>query len=374
MIYFDNAASGFYKSARSVAAAEYAVKELSVNAGRSGHGLSTEAEKLIYEARAVLSKTFDNGRIGRVILTSGCTEALNFALLGIVAKGREIISTVTEHNSVLRPLYALERRGYELKFARFSSAPFITANDLLPLVSDRTAFVVMNAVSNVTGYKNEYELIGAELKKRDIPFVVDGAQAAGHIPIDMKASGINALAVAGHKGLGSVQGVGALLFDESVEIEPILFGGSGNETFESVPSCYPERLEAGTHALPAILSLGEGVKAAVSKLSTNAETLLRYTDILIRELSLIEGVRLYSGVNACGIVAFSIDGLDSLSAAERLWNEYGVAVRGGFHCAPLLHKQLKTDEDGLIRASLSSYNTTAEISTFLKAIAALASS
>ncbi|MBP5177109.1 MAG: aminotransferase class V-fold PLP-dependent enzyme [Clostridia bacterium] len=373
MIYFDNAASGYFKPSAAIEKAVFCMKELSVNAGRSGHAPSVSAEKLVFSTRSVLSKSFNNGPIARVILTANCTTALNFALFGLKTEKRRIVSTVTEHNSVLRPLYAMEKSGYKPVFADFSIKPYITAEDVLSLVDGETAFVVMNAVSNVTGYKNEYERVGAALKKSGVPLIVDGAQAAGHIRINMLEDGISCLTVAGHKGLLSVQGAGALIFTDDVTIEPTLFGGSGTEAFEKIPSVYPERLEAGTLNLPAIASLGVGAKYAHDNIATIGETLTDRTKYLIDGLNAIKGVRVFSDKNPFGICAFKVDGVSSVDAARIYDERFSICVRGGFHCAPLIHKALKTDDDGLIRASLSTYSTVFEINAFLNATEKIAS-
>ena len=372
MIYFDNAASSFYKPSQAVDKAMFAIKQLSVNAGRSGHGLSIDAEMLIYKTRANLSKTFNNRHIERVIFTSNCSEALNFAIQGIRANGTEIVTTVTEHNSVFRPLYHMQKLGYKLNIATFSKTNRISVDDIMPLVNKNTAYVVLNGASNVTGHKNDYEAIGLELHKLHIPLIVDGAQIGGHMPIDMDKCKISCLCLAGHKGLMSVQGVGVMLFSEDIEIDPILFGGSGNEAFEPVPSVYPEKLEVGTHNLPAIISLNEGLNAANNFYSASAQTLFAYTNILIEGLEKINGVTVYSKANPFGIVAFEIKNYPSIELAESYYENYQICVRGGFHCAPLIHKALGTDNFGLVRASLSTYNTIKEIEKFLYATEKLA--
>ena len=372
MIYFDNAASGRIKPPSVIGAATYAMTELSVNAGRSGHALSETAERLIFSARRTTCNVFNGSDVSRVIFTHNCTAALNLAIFGINAYKRTIVTTVTEHNSVLRPLYKLQKSGYKLIIADFYDKPYITAESVLKLVDGDTAFVVMNAASNVTGYINEYEKVGKALKPLGIPLIVDGAQAGGHIRIDMLNSGISCLALAGHKGLLSIQGAGALLFDKSVEISPLLYGGSGSETFNEVPSCYPEKLEAGTHDLAAILSFGEGVKISDETLDERAEKLLSLTGLMINGLKTINGVRIYSQKNVCGICSFSVKDLSSIDLARTFSERFSIAVRGGFHCAPLIHKSLKTCDNGLIRASLSEYNTEKEVATFLNATKTLA--
>lgn len=368
MINFDNAASGFFKPHSSVEAAYNAMRSLSVNGGRSSHNLALEAEKLIFSTRKIISETFNNGSVNRVIFTSNCTEALNFAVLGRALSYGEIVTTVTEHNSVLRPLYHLEDGGVKLKFAGFSDKPYIQTKDLLPLVTKKTDMVVMNAVSNVTGYKNEYEKIGRHLKRLGIPLVVDGAQAGGHTKIDMKNDCIDCLCLAGHKGLYSIQGVGVLLFNESFDLDPIKFGGSGTESFMKVPSSYPERLEAGTLALPAIASLGAGIKYLAEKQDQITRTLYDLTETLVVALRNVKGVTLYSEPNPYGIVSFSLENADSITLSRYLSEKFDVAVRGGFHCAPKLHEALNTSLCGLTRASLSPFNRESEIADFIKAL------
>ena len=368
MIYFDNAASGFFKPYDSISAAEYAMKNLSVNAGRSSHKLAVTAEKNVYSARLNFSKTFNNGAIDRVVFTANCSTALNYALFGLPLRYGEIVTTVTEHNSVLRPLYRLKESGVNVKFAGFSSKPYITAEDVLKLVTPKTDLVVMNAASNVTGYANEYAAVGKQLKKLGIPLVVDGAQAGGHVKIDMREDCINCLCLAGHKGLMGIQGSGVLIFDESLEISPTIYGGSGTETFLPKPTCYPELLEAGTLNLPAIMSVNEGLKYVVERGEVIRETLFTLTELLINELKGVKSASVYSEPNGFGIVSFADERLDSSALSTFLSRRFDIATRGGFHCAPLIHKALKTDICGLLRVSFSHFNKEEEVLSLVSAL------
>ncbi len=368
MIYLDNSASSFFKPSSSIEASVFCLKNLSVNAGRSSHSLSIGASQKIYEARKKLSSFFNNGNVSRVVFTSGCTMALNLAIFGLKSKNGEVVTTVTEHNSVLRPLYELERRGVKLKFAHMSNKPFITLEDIAPLITDKTDFVVLNAVSNVTGYENEWKKICLFLKEKGVPVILDGAQIAGHAPIDMKKYGVSCLCVPAHKGLLASQGVGALIFLDDVSISPLLFGGSGTESFEKVPSCYPELLEAGTLPLPAIASLEKSLDFVQEHMPSSQKALLDYTLFAVNALNKIRGVKVYSAKNPFGIVSFSVYDEYSVDIAEILSTEFGICTRGGFHCAPLIHKELKTSENGLVRASFSPFNTFSEIETFVLAV------
>ncbi len=368
VIYLDNSASSFFKPSSSIDASSFCLKNLSVNAGRSSHELSIKASQIIYQTRKKLSSFFNNGNVSRVVFTLGCTMALNMAIFGLPIKNGEIVTTVTEHNSVLRPLYELKRRGVKLKIANMSSKPYVTLEDIIPLVSKNTDFVVLNAVSNVTGYENEWKKICLYLKDLGVPIILDGAQIAGHLPIDMKKYGVSVLCVPAHKGLLASQGVGALIFLEGVSISPILFGGSGTESFEQLPSCYPELLEAGTLPLPPIASFEKSIDFVSEHLQSSQKTLLNYTQFAVGALNKIKGVKVYSSKNPFGIVSFSVFDEYSVDIAEILSNSYGICVRGGFHCAPLMHTALKTEENGLVRASFSPFNTFEEIKALVLAV------
>ena len=367
MIYFDNAATGGFKVHAAISAAENVIKYLSANPGRSGHRLSVTGAKIVAECRETLAKLFDADP-ARVIFTKNCTEALNVALFGTAIKGK-VVTTVAEHNSVLRPLSALQKRGV-------ITTEILPLNNLaervLSAASGATA-IVTAAVTNVTGETLPLSAIGEIAKSRDIPFIVDGAQGGGHIPLSVRKQNITCLALAGHKGLGGIMGSGVLILNDGVSVDPFLFGGTGTETFlTDMPENLPERLEAGTLNLPAIASLLEGVRYTAGNFSHFAKTLTDYTQRLADGLKELPAVKVYSAPNPAGIVSFKIDGVDSITAAEILSDEYDVAVRGGFHCAPLMHKALKTENEGLVRASLAVGNSAAEIDFFIKAVKKIA--
>ena len=204
--------------------------------------------------------------------------------------------------------------------------------------------------------------------------MVDGAQSAGHVKIDMQKFNIDILSVAGHKGLYAIQGSGALIFNKRVDISPTYQGGTGTESFNTFqPNCYPEKLEVGTLNLPAICSLEEGIRYVENSLDYLEIRLFEMTEYLIKKLSAIDKVKIYSSPNPAGIVAFSIENLSSIEGAERLSNEFDIAVRGGFHCAPLMHKFLGTDDEGLIRVSISAHNTKRDLFLLVSAVKTICS-
>ena len=369
MIYFDNAATGGFKPSGVIETAENAMKYMNANPGRSGHRLSVLGAEYIFSARKTLSKFFNNGNVERVIFTKNCTEALNFAIFGTVKKGGNVVTTVYEHNSVLRPLYELKRRGDITLTVVEPKATVITAEDIEENLSPDTYLVVVNASSNVTGTENDIEGIGKLLKDKDIIFMVDAAQSAGHRDINMSALFIDILCVPGHKGLSGLQGSGALLFRGKAKIYPTSFGGTGTETFnEEMPDGYPERLEAGTLNLPAICAFEEGVKTISGNISYISGQLYKLSENLIMKLADKPYIKLYSIPNRVGIVSFAHAELTSQDLTEILSEKYDIAVRGGFHCAPLAHKFLKTDKFGLVRVSLAPQNTRREINALITAL------
>lgn len=368
MIYFNNASTGGFKPGIVKKAITKAIQEAPISIGRTTSSYAIEGENQVYLCREFFSKYLNNGHIGRVIFTKNCTEGLNSAIFGTKLFGTEIITTVTEHNSVLRPLYKLcQDENLTLKFAKLDDDLKVSAKNVLDLVNSNTALIVMNAVSNVTGAKNQFEEVGRYLKGK-IPLIVDGAQAGGHIDFDMKKDFLSCVCLAGHKGLYSMQGVGVLSLREDFDLSPIILGGSGSETFEKVPSTYPEKLEAGTLNYPAILSLYYGGKFAIENEKYHNERLKSLTNRLIGGLLNINDIKIYSKPNAYGIVSFEADGISSMELADCLSNVYEIVVRGGFHCAPLLHKSLQTDVNGLLRVSLSPFNTECEVDYFLSVL------
>ncbi len=368
MIYLDNAATGGFKPRAVSEIAQTVIKYLSANPGRSGHHLSVTGAKLVYSCRENLAKLFSCNE-DRVVFTKNCTEALNLAIFGTLQKGKKVITTVFEHNSVLRPLYYLQSLGYiDLEIVHPTPMKDI-AEEIEEKIDNNTYLIVCTAISNVTGEVMPIKKIGEIAKKYNLLFLVDGAQGGGHIPLSLKHDNISMLALAGHKGLYGIMGSGALCFDDSVTINPLTFGGTGIDSFSKImPENYPERLEAGTLNLPAIACLNEGVKYVSSHLFHFAEQTEKLTEKVIANLSETKKVKLYSSPNPSGIISFEIIGLDSSVASDILSREYDIAVRGGFHCAPLTHKFYKTEKGGLVRASLSVHNSAHELSRLVDAV------
>lgn len=364
MIYFDNAATGGFKVHAAISAAESVIKFLSANPGRSGHRLSATGAKIVAECREVLANGF-SADPARVIFTKNCTEALNTAIFGLPLTGK-VITTVAEHNSVLRPLYALKRSG-KVDVEILPTENIV--NTLKEIDLSGVSAIITTAVSNVSGETLPVSEIGKLAEKHGIFYIVDGAQGGGHIPLSVRGQNITCLALAGHKGLGGIMGSGALILNDNADVSPLTFGGTGTDTFNpDMPDYLPERLEAGTLNLPAIASLLEGARHVFRNFTHFNDTLYRYSERLIAGLKELPKVKLYSTPNPVGIAAFKIEGKESAEVADELNDKFDIAVRGGFHCAPFQHKALGTEKEGLVRASLSVFNSSNEIDYFLMAI------
>lgn len=379
MIYFDNAATGGRKPYSVQRAVRAATEGCCGNPGRSGHALALALAQDVLRTRQLLARFFNAPDPERVIFTQNCSHALNLAIHGLCSQKRgtspkiHVVSTVAEHNSVLRPLFALERRGdislTLVKLVRGRVRP----QDIAEAVQENTVAAVFTLASNVTGMSIDPGAVRA-LLPNDVLTICDGAQACGHLPVDMHAAGIDALAVAGHKGMCGIQGSGALLLSERFSPPPLLYGGTGSESANpDMPLFYPDRLEAGTISFPAAASLAEGVLHLLPRREKIAAHLKNLTGVLVCGLKETPGITVYSQPNACGIAAFACDNLQSEFFAQRLSDEYDIAVRGGLHCAPKMHEALGTEE-GLVRASLSEYNTRAEVDFFLRAVREISAS
>lgn len=367
MIYLDHAATGGHKPA-SVLNAVLASLKTCANPGRSGHRLSLALSERVLACRNLLSELFDGYGYERVVFTKNCTEALNIAIFGVLNRGDHVVTTCLEHNSVLRPLEKLKQNG----IIEYSVAPLedgkLKPESIAALVNERTRAAVITTASNVTGEAPDFKAI-RKLLPENVLLIADGAQGAGHLPIAMKKLGIDALALAGHKGLYGIQGAGALLFSERMNPAPLMFGGTGSESFRlDMPEFYPDALESGTLSYPAIASLYEGALVVKANRERFAKQLESLTGALFTAFRSMPDVKAYFTPNPCGIASFSKAGTSSEELADILSARFDIAVRGGLHCAPLAHKALGTFPDGLVRASFSPFQSMREVNALVGAL------
>lgn len=367
MIYLDNASTTNKKPFCVKWAVFKALsKKYCANPGRSSHKYSLNAEKIVFDTRELANDFFGNNCVQNVVFTSGCTEALNFAILGTAKQGGNVVYCTNAHNSVARPLCQLESKNIiSTTLIKANKLGIVEPKDVENAISSKTYLVVINHTSNVTGATTNIEQIGKICKKHNVMFLVDAAQSAGHQKIDMQKCGISMLAVAGHKGLLAGQGIGMLLFDKNVKIVPQKFGGTGTHSEQLLPPIsYPESLEAGTPATPLIFGLNAGIKYVQKNFDKINNKIACLTNFLLDELEKIKGVVLFTPPHCHnGVVSFVVEGTSTSDVVE-FFNSNKICIRSGLHCAPLCHKNLGTINGGTVRVSISNFNTKRQIKKF----------
>ncbi len=362
-IYLDNSATSKFKPRAVLNAVRHELKR-SANPGRAGHKPSIRAGEKVESVRADISEFVGKPN---VVFTKNCTEALNLAILGSCPKG-EIITTVYEHNSVLRPLELLKSKGIKVRY--LSSPDRIITPDLLRKnITPKTSLAVISEMGNVTGDIQNIHALGAVLREYGIPFVVDAAQSMGHTEPDYKD--VSYVCAAGHKGLHAPQGTGFLAFGLNLKLMPILYGGTGTESESlSQPDTPPEGYESGTLNTPAIAGLGEGLKWTSQRLVKIRRKINELSAYLNSELKKIDGIILYTN-NDNGVISFNYGDYGSTDLADLLDQKYNIATRAGLHCAPLAHKALGTLKRGTVRISIGVNNSYEDVEAVVTAIRAL---
>ncbi|MBM4276750.1 MAG: aminotransferase class V-fold PLP-dependent enzyme [Deltaproteobacteria bacterium] len=382
MIYFDNAATSWPKPPEVKEAMVRFMDEIGANPGRSGHLLSIEAARIIYDAREALSNLFNVKDPSRIVFTLNATESVNLALKGILRPGDHIITSSMEHNSVMRPLRDLEKRGIGLTVIPCSPTGELDPGDVKKKIQSHTKMIVINHASNVTGTLLPIREVGESARENGILFLVDAAQTAGAYPIDIEGDRIDLLAFTGHKSLYGPQGTGGLVIGENVNIQdltPLKHGGTGSRSeFELQPDFLPDRYESGTPNAVGIAGLLAGVQFVLKK---RTEPIRQYETLLIGNL--IEGLREIPGISFYGpenltdrmaTLSFNIKNLSPSEVAFRLENEAGILCRPGLHCAPSAHKTIRTFPEGTVRLSLGYFNTLEEVHLAIKTIDRIARS
>jgi cysteine desulfurase family protein len=379
MIYLDNSATSWPKPPQVKEAMVNFMEEIGANPGRSGHLLSIEAARVLYEARESLANLFHVRDPLRIIFTLNATESLNLALKGLLRPGDHVITSSMEHNSVMRPLRDLEKKGIELSVIPCSREGMLDPREVGKRIQSQTRMVVLNHASNVTGTLLPIGEIGFMTRKKDLLFLVDGAQTAGTYPLDMERDGIDLVAFTGHKSLYGPQGTGGLVIGERIdekEMIPLKQGGTGSRSeFEEQPDFLPDRFESGTPNGVGIAGLLAGVQFVLKK---GIEPIRQYEigliEHLIEGLKKIPQIKLYGPENRADRIAtlsFNLAQLSPSDVALRLEREFGILCRPGLHCAPAAHRTIGTFPEGTVRFSLSAFNTEEEIDGAIKAISVI---
>ena len=374
MIYFDNAATTFYKPREVAETVLETITRYSVNPNRSFNALTTALSEKILATRRKIAELVNLKNPLNAVFGLNCTDALNLAILGSVrSKGENIVTSALEHNSVMRPLHRLQEKVFiKLSIIKPDEKLSISPQAIDAAITPNTSMVVLSHVSNVTGATIDALQIGQVCKKRGVKFLLDAAQSIGYIPIDMEAYNVDMLAFPAHKGLHGIVGCGVLCFKDESAPKPVRFGGTGTQShLLTQPTESPEAYESGTVNSPAILALGTAIDWWCANKNNMLKQMKLVQSTLVEGLSEINGVKIFSVANNSGIVAFKIKESDSAEVCDLLAKNYGIALRGGLHCAPLAHKFLGTSHSGLVRASVSGQNTLSEAYIFLNAIAQL---
>lgn len=366
MIYLDNAATTLHKPPQVEQAMLEALRTAG-NPGRGAHEPTLHASRLVYAARCAVSKLLNAPDPSCIAFAANATQALNTALGGLFAPGDHIITTVCEHNSVLRALYRLrDQEGVQLSFAGVDEKGRLQYDGWQGLIQPNTKAVVVTCASNVTGNGTDLARVSEFAHRNGLLLIVDAAQTAGAQPVDVQALDIDVLCFTGHKALLGPQGTGGLYVRPGLSVRPLVVGGSGVHSFdERHPAQMPTALEAGTLNVPGLAGLCSGVEWILAQ---GVETLCAQESALaalfyerIRDLP---NVTLYGDPEMAPrapIVALNIGNEDSARIADILWEDYGICVRAGAHCAPLMHKALGTVQQGVVRFSFSHFNTEAEV-------------
>ena len=376
MIYLDNAATTMQKPQEVVDAVAAAMSSMG-NAGRGAHAASLGASRTVYETRERLAAFFHAENPKQIVFTSNSTESLNIALKGVLEAGDHVITTMMEHNSVLRPLYELEEKGVELTIIKSNRQGTINYEDFEKSIKENTKLIVCTHGSNLTGNLVDIKRVGKIAKEHGLLFVVDASQTAGVFPIDVQDMQIDLLCFTGHKGLLGPQGTGGLYVREGITVRPLKVGGSGVQTYNKKhPVEMPTALEAGTlngHGIAGLdAAIGYLEKEGIDNIRAREQELMWKFYNGVKDIPNIKIYGDFSGAERCAIVTLNIGDYDSSEVNDELLMTYGISTRAGGHCAPLMHEALGTVEQGAVRFSFSHYNTDEDIETAIRAIRELA--
>ena len=372
MIYLDNAATTIHKPEGVAQAMVQALNSLG-NSGRGAHEATLDASRIIYGTREKLARLFGIKDPMRIAFTCNATESLNIAINGLFEKGDHVITTMCEHNSVLRPLYRLEENGVELSILPADSKGVPMYGELEQLIQKNTRAIVITHASNLSGNVTDLGRVSAIAQKYKLLLVVDASQSAGCIPIDVEKMGIDVLCFTGHKGLMGPQGTGGIYVREGIKSAPLKVGGSGVKSFDKEhPDTMPTALEAGTLNGPGIAGLGASVswllKQGVEQIHEKELSLSRR---FLKGIAEIPDITIYGDIDSqmrTAIVSLNLGDVDSAEVSDWLWEDYGIAVRAGAHCAPLMHQTLGTEQQGAVRFSFSCFNTEEEVDAAIQAL------
>lgn len=378
MIYLDNAATTISKPQAVIDAVAQAMCSLG-NAGRGATSGALDAARTIHACRTKLARLLGCPRADHVCFTPNSTVALNTAINGVVRPGDRVVTTVLEHNSVLRPLNRLAaERGVTVEHAGCDANGLLDYDELEQLVTPGTRAVVATQASNVTGNAVDVARVAAVAHAAGALVIVDASQSAGTAHVDMQAMGLDVVCFTGHKGLMGPQGTGGLAVAEGVDVAPWAMGGTGVHSFDPLqPLEWPTRLEAGTLNGHGIAGLSAGLdfieaRGGVEAIAAHERAL---AELFLAGVRGIPGITLYGAFDQpvrSAIVSLNVGDIDSAEISDALMQGWGIATRPGAHCAPLMHRALGTERQGVVRFSFGYFNTDEDVDTAIDALRDLA--
>lgn len=362
MIYLDNAATSLIKPKEVINSVNEAMINYTANAGRGAYKVARYAGEKVSEAREYTKNFF--GKNTDCIFTPGCSYALNLALKGILTKNSHVITTSLEHNSVIRVITELvKERNISLTIL-----DDINEKSIISAMRPNTKLLVTTHVSNVTGERINVFKMASLCKRYNILYLLDSAQGMGHVFEDLTE--VDMVAFAGHKGLKAMAGVGGLVIKKNLKLAPSIYGGTGTKSLEIFqPHSEVEDFEVGTQPIIPIISLLSGMKYVFNNkknIMQQEEFISKYMIDKLQKLDFLESY--FNPKNCYGVFSFNIRGIDSSIVANILDEDFDIAVRAGFMCAPLIHKKLKTEEKGLVRASISEQTSVEDVDEFIRAL------
>ncbi|XID91726.1 aminotransferase class V-fold PLP-dependent enzyme [Paenibacillaceae bacterium WGS1546] len=374
IIYLDNAATSWPKPPSVAAAMERSMRDSAANPGRGSHAMAVSASRVLFEARKRLARLFRVMNPNDIAFALNATHALNLAIQGVLKPGDHVVTTTLEHNSVRRPLEALKRTiGIGVTYIRTDKQGRFDLKELEQAITPKTKLIAVSHSSNLLGSIAPIEAIGAIARRKGVKLLVDAAQSAGALAIDVEAMGIDLLAFPGHKGLLGPQGTGGLYIHPELDLEPLMHGGTGSKSESpEQPTVRPDRYEAGTQNTVGIAGLSEGVAYVLKETPRTIHAKeLELTFELMAGLLELEGVTVLGpaiGEERTAIVSFLVEGIDPSELSFVLDQQFGIAVRAGFHCTPLGHETAGSYETGAVRASPGYFTEKSEIVSMIAAV------
>ena len=374
-IYLDNASTSFPKAPTVATAMSDYITNRGININRGSYALAYDVEDTIYTTRQRLNTLFNGHDPSHVVFTQNVTMSLNMVIKGLLKAGDHVLVSSMEHNAVMRPLTQLLDKGITFDIIPCDKTGSIQLESMDSLIRPNTVAMIINHASNVCGTIQPLESIGSICKTHNLQFIVDAAQTAGVIPIDVKACHIDALCFTGHKGLLGPQGIGGIILTKEMaqNLTPLIVGGTGSFShLETMPTHMPDAFEAGTLNLPGIIGLNEGLAYIESQGMENI-----HNHELALTQSFLEGLQSIDGINIVGkkniedrpaVVSITIDGMDPASIAYELESNYHIMTRVGLHCAPRAHQTLGTYPEGTVRFSFGYANTHEDVESALSAL------